>query len=908
MSCRYYPSVVQIETQIMKCALLAFIALLYIYIGSIVARLNIPLKDRPPIEWSVPDLPYRILVEVPAVDIGNRTLDELPAALRLDYRSLGLPGPIDLDSIQVFRYDPSTGKVMSAPTWPFSRSPGERASRFLDMSWPWDFPLMRSPEPKAMPLIFPRGAYLANVQGKGNPGLLTWSHTQEGNQPSFYAIYFNLLTKGKPQKVPRQGFIGDGSPRRDIGAAASPNTSLHSPVPLTGTLYNSIAVDDWDGDGLPDLIVGNGIGNIILFKNQGTRTRPKFVSGEYIRDAEGQILNVGSMACPLVVDWNGDGLKDLIVGEEATAGVIWFQNVGTNTDRKLTYRGHIKADGKDIVVPAQPCPESPHYKKDYAPAVEAVDWNGDGKLDLLLGGYITGHIWYYENIGTNPDGTPKLSFRGPLEADGKPIDTIWGARPCAVDLNGDGKPDLLTGSLGQKMGGGDTYSHFLLYYENIGSRTNPKLTERRVEYDGPEPRDILAQPRPLIFNDHGLVDLAISTLEHVYLAKNVGTKRSPKWKVELQEGSWGLSPLSATQLLDWNGDGQLDLIRSPMDDNDNPQPTVQLNKGLGSQGIFDSPKPLLPPGQRISHPAPYGDQWNFIYLYDFDGDGTLDLLWADGPGYAYLHRNKGNNKNPNFDTKGEKLMTIDGQPIKVGPPVVPIDKITDFTIMQGSRAGIAAADFNSDGKTDIVMGDTYGDIYYFENIGDNLHPLFARGVKLGNLTSRAIPLVYDWDHDGQVDVLGVSWSGRMEWYRNLGPDAKPQFAPGRPLDLPPTVPFSPRLLIADWNGDGDDDFLVMSSYPWFCWLDGSYVRHGYAYGRIILMEYRGNTTHHLFPKLITPLDAFSWFSSQILQLLSLPLPNMLCVAVLLDCSFPCFSTVASLVRTFKPQSLKRLLF
>ncbi len=839
--------------------LLILLAIILLGFGGLADSGLTASKGATAVGWAVPSLPYRILVEVQPVDIGARKSDWSPASLELDFNSpqlapLGLTGPLDLDSIQVFGYDPDTGKTLPSRPWPFSRTPGERPSRFIDESLPWDFPISSTAAAEVKPVTFPRGAYLVNAKGKGNPGLLTWDHTQHGNRPSYYAVYFNTLAKGERQTVPREGFIGDGSPRRDIGAAAPAGSSLPSALPLvstsaqrfegpslTGTLYNSVAVDDWDNDGLPDLIIGNGIGDILLFRNEGTKTHPKFGAGEYLVDSEGRILNVGSMACPLVIDWNGDGVKDLIVGEEATAGVVWYQNTGTNTDRKLVYRGHIKADGKDLIVPAQPCPESPHYKKDYAPAVEAVDWNGDGRLDLLLGGYITGYIWYYENTGNGPDGTPTLTFRGPLEADGKPIDTVWGAHPCAVDVNGDGKLDILTGSFGQRRGGGDTISRFLIYYENVGTRARPKLTERRVEYEGEEPRDIIAQPRQLSFNNKGLVDLVISTFEHVYLAQNVGTKGSPKWKVELQRAPWGLSPLSATQLIDWNGDGQLDLIRSPLDENNDPQLLVQLNKGMGTHGVFGPPEPLLPAGQKISHPAPYGDQWGFAYLYDFDGDGALDILWADGPGYAYLHRNKGTNKNPNFDTKGERLMTLDGEPVKVGPPVVPVEKITDFTIMQGSRAGLAAGDFNGDGKTDIVMGDTYGDIYYFEMAGTNQKPLFAKGVKLGNLANRAIPLAYDWDHDGRVDVIGTSWSGQMVWYRNLGPGAKPQFADAQPLTLPPAVPFSPRVLIADWDGDGDDDFLVMSAYPWFCWLDGSYVKHGYARGRILSVEPRKAT-------------------------------------------------------------------
>ena len=487
-------------------------------------------------------------------------------------------------------------------------------------------------------------------------------------------------------------------------------------------------------------------------------------------------------------------------------------------------------------MPPKPNPEAPHYTKDYAPAVDVVDWDGDGDLDLLLGGYITGYVWFYENIGKGNDGLPKLTFRGPLQADGKPIDTIWGAHPCAADIDGDGDLDLLSGSFGQRMGGGDTFSHFLLLYENVGSRTSPRLTSRPVPWEGEFPRDILAQARAVDFNQDGAVDLVISTVNRLYLAFNTGTTRQPKWRPELQKASWGLSPLSMSQLIDLNGDGHLDIIQSPLDGSGSPR--VMFNQGKGAHGVFSNPVPLLPAGQEISHPAPYGDPWAFVYLYDFEGDRDLDILWADGPGNAYLHRNNGTPEKPDYDTSGEMLKTRSGKPIKVGPPLVPRDQITDFTVMQGSRAGIAAADFDGDGTTDLAMGETYGDLFYFSNIGDNLHPVFSEPVKLGNLVNRAKPVPYDWDQDGKLDILGIAWGGGMEWYRNSGRTGEALFEPGQKLELPPTVRYSPRMVVADWNQDGDNDCLIMSSYPWFCWLEASYIRHGYAQARITKVEKR----------------------------------------------------------------------
>jgi len=779
--------------------------------------------------WTVSSLPYRVLVEVPPVDTGSRTSDALPASLKLDFnssefRSLHLPGEVDLDSIQVIRYDPATGKVLPTPIWPFSRSSGERASRFLDETLPWDFPVSDGPlTGDIKSTTFPRGAFLINVKGSGTHGLLTWDHQQEGKQSSFYAIYFNVLPKNAAHAIPRQGFVGDGSPRRDLQASS-----------LSGSYYNRVAADDWDGDGLTDAIIGLGFGNVVLFRNEGDRKRPKFGQGQYLIDSEGQIIDAGGMASPAIADWDGDGVRDLIVGIEGDKSLVWYKNIGTNRKRSLSYRGYIKSEGQPLLIPAKPAPESPHYKRDYAPSVDVVDWDGDGDPDLLLGGYITGYIWFYENTGRESDGTPALVFRGPIQADGKPIDTIWGAHPCTVDLDGDGDLDLLSGSFGQAMGGGDSFNRFLYYYENVGTRKNPQLVERQIAYEGEPPKDILAQARPVDFNNDGLMDLYISTMRNFYLAQNVGTKSAPRWKIELQPSTWGLAELSATQILDWNNDGHADLITSPLDGDGVPQ--LSLNMGQGTQGVFGSPRPILPDRQKITHPAPYGDPWTFAYFYDFDGDGDFDILWTDGPGYAYLHRNKGNNKQPNYDTLGEKLCTQDGSPIKVGPPVVPIEKITDFTVMQGSRAGITAFDFDGDGKTDVALGDTYGDVFYYKNLGSNEKPVFSSATKLGNITNRALPLTYDWDKDGQTDLLGISWSGNMAWYRNLGPKANPQFAAPQKLELPPTVMYSPRLLISDWNGDGDDDFIVMSSYPWFCWLEGSYVQHGYAQGKILTVE------------------------------------------------------------------------
>lgn len=765
---------------------------------------------------------YRILVRVDPVDLHNRVSDEMPTRIHLTaadvHSRTGTSGKIDVASLEVEQYDPVTGQPIKYGKWAYAHTDWEVPYRWYDDSIPEDFPeVVGNIDPSTGELKFVperNWGYFYETLGEWDGGNLAWTHTQRANSASYYAIYFNLLPPGKePDTIPRTGFVGDGTERIE-----ETGESTH------GLLLSRVEVADWNGDGLPDILIGGERGGIVWYPNRGTKTQPKFPYSKLMFTADGKPLDVGFSATPLVVDWDGDGVQDLVCGAEWNR-VVWYKNTGTNQQPKLVYKGLVYTeDGKPLELPHEPVPEGEGiYLRDYHPVLAAADLNGDGKLDLIAGGYVTGRIYFFENLGRDKNNLPILHFAGPLEADGQPIDVGWAAAPAVADFDGDGLLDIISGDMPMTAGGGDSASseNFLYYFKNVGTRTMPKFHKVPFPVKGKFPVAAVAAPRAVDLNSDGLLDLVVAQNTNLHIFMNVGTHTKPLWEYEPPlPGKWNTAPLLAwsTQAIDWNHDGHFDLVDGF---------SVRLNQKKGNPQIFGPRQSIIGPGEVIFHKSPYGDQWTFTHVVDFDGDGKPDILYGVHEGNVYFHRNLSENGNTRFDTEGVLLKTEDGKPLKVGPE--PGHK-WDFDVLQGARTTLTAADFDRDGKVDLIVGDTFGKVRYYRNLTGGPNPVFALPVIVADVGTRFVPTTVDWNSDGWPDVL--IGSGKTYLLLNSGKPDGPRFLPIKPLDLP-YLPYEAVVTAVDWNEDGDVDLIARASYGYTCWFERSFLEHGYAPALII---------------------------------------------------------------------------
>ncbi len=239
--------------------------------------------------------------------------------------------------------------------------------------------------------------------------------------------------------------------------SVAPSFALIAQADVGAAAYAAPTFYDYNGDGLTDLLVGEVVGSqgkVRLYLNEGTAEAAAYSTFRYLTTGADTPLTVPAMGCQGAIvrfaDLNGEGEAAMFVGlADGTVRVYTPTEGGHWVDAGLL---NCTAGGKESTVSVGE-----------RAALEFVDFNGDGRTDLLVGAG-DGRVVLYLNTaekGMELDGGRYLH-----DSAGH-IDVGSRASIAAGDMDNDGRMDLLVG----------TASGTVLFYRNEGSATEPLFAE-----------------------------------------------------------------------------------------------------------------------------------------------------------------------------------------------------------------------------------------------------------------------------------------------------------------------------------------------------------------------------------------------------------------------------------------------
>jgi hypothetical protein len=500
-------------------------------------------------------------------------------------------------------------------------------------------------------------------------GIEDWSH---------YGWDNGWTEQGTWENGPLHGFIFVF-----VNRGTSTNPDYAPPFKLTtldGAVVNvygcpSPNFADFDGDGDLDLLCGEFLDGFTYFENVGTRTHPRYASGRRLKDARGEVVRMDlQMIVPVAFDWDRDGDQDLIVGDE-DGRVALVEHSGEVRDGLPIFKQPVYfqqlADTLKCGALATPV---------------GVDWDGDGDWDILSGN-TAGYIEFFENLSGPGVAEPSWAAPVRLQAGGEtfrvmagptgsiqgPAEAKWGYTTFSVaDWNHDSRLDIIFNSIWGRV----------QWLENLAAPGEPPRfaapQDLEVAWTAAPPGKVLPgnappgkalpghatpaypnwlwwrpdNPHALVtqwrttpvaidWTGDGLCDLVM--LDHEgYLSLyqrqllDEGGRLSPPQRIfrsvgdagvaellQLNAGESGRSGRRKLCIVDWDGDGLLDVLVNSQ----NADWLRQISTGDTSTALLQSQGAMSPRSVQGHTTSPT--------VVDFDGDGRPELLVGAEDGRLY---------------------------------------------------------------------------------------------------------------------------------------------------------------------------------------------------------------------------------------------------------------------------------
>ena len=349
---------------------------------------------------------------------------------------------------------------------------------------------------------------------------------------------------------------------------------------------------DVNNDDIRDLIVSPNTENnsenfesIMMFVNAGEDNSPLF---QYTQNdfLQNNTLDFGSGAYPAIIDYNNDGLKDLIIGNYAyfnnsnpSSQIALLINIGSETepnfevvDRDFGGLGTIPLD----TILNQSV-------KGIFPTV--ADLDNDGDIDLIIGDS-NGKLHFFKNIAESDH---EIEFEL-QNVNFFNIDIGQHATPFLFDMNGDNLFDLIIGQLDGTIS----------YIENSGSTYEPIFDTIIEDFGGisvNNDESLYGFSTPYIYKEENEINILIgSESGQIYHYRSINNDLSLNFEL-LSDNFQGLAQGKNTALVyeDFTNDGKRDLFLGMQTGglfyfvNDSTAIDIEINKENNELAIYPNP-------------------------------------------------------------------------------------------------------------------------------------------------------------------------------------------------------------------------------------------------------------------------------------------------------------------------------